>query len=277
MLRAMTGKTKETDADAATTEPKQRHLNEERRRLILQKLNREGRVLVSALARELSISPVTVRNDLNSLARDGLIRRAHGGAVKAETALVDREVSEKVRLHSEQKLAIAAKGASLVRSDQCIILDSGSTTTAIAKSIRSLRNLTVITNALNIALEFIDSPGVEVILTGGVLRRNSLSVVGHLAEDALAGLTADLFFLGVDGVDLQFGYTTPNLLESRVNQQMIRIAKETVVVADSSKFGRRSLAVIAGIELAQKIITDSGIEPHHVRELEALGVEVIIA
>jgi DeoR family transcriptional regulator, aga operon transcriptional repressor len=263
--------------DSTTEESKHRHLNEERRRLILQKLQRDGRVLVAALARELSISPVTVRNDLNALAKEGLILRAHGGAVKAESALVDREVGEKVRLHSEQKLAIAAKGASLVRSDQCLILDSGSTTTAIAKSIRSLRNLTVITNALNIAVELIDSPGVEVILTGGLLRRNSLSVVGHLAEDALSGLTADLLFLGVDGVDLQFGYTTPNLLESRVNQQMIKIAKETVVVADSSKFGRRSLAVICGIERAQKVITDSGIEQRYVRELEALGVEVLIA
>ncbi len=254
----------------------ERHLNEERRRIILQRLNREGRVLVSQLAKDLSISPVTVRNDLNALAKEGLVLRAHGGAVKAESALLDREVGEKARIHVEEKLAIAARAATFVSAGQCIILDSGSTTTAIARAIKTVKNLTVITNALNIAIELVDSPGVEVILTGGVLRRNSLSAVGHLAEEVLTGLTADMFFLGVDGVDPRFGYTTPNLLESRVNQQMIRIAKETIVVADSSKFGRRSLAVICSIEQAPRVITDSKIDPRYVKELEAQGVELIV-
>ncbi len=254
----------------------ERHLNEERRRIILQRVNRDGRVLVSQLARDLSISPVTVRNDLNALAKEGLVLRAHGGAVKAESALLDREVGEKARLHVEQKLAIAARAAAFVSAGQCVILDSGSTTTAVARAIKAVKNLTVITNALNIAIELVDSPGVEVILTGGVLRRNSLSTVGHLGEDVLTGLTADVFFLGVDGVDARFGYTTPNLLESRVNQQMIRIAKETIVVADSSKFGRRSLAVICPIDQARRIITDSRIDPQQVRDLEAQGIEVIV-
>ncbi len=254
----------------------ERHLNEERRRIILQRVNREGRVLVSQLARDLSISPVTVRNDLNALSKEGLVLRAHGGAVKAESALLDREVGEKARLHVEEKLAIAAKAAGYVSAGQCVILDSGSTTTAVARAIKAVKNLTVITNALNIAIELIDSPGVEVILTGGVLRRNSLSTVGHLGEDVLTGLTGDVFFLGVDGVDTKFGYTTPNLLESRVNQQMIRIAKETIVVADSSKFGRRSLAVICPIDQARRIITDSRIDPQYVKDLEAQGIEVLV-
>ena len=259
----------------SNSESPDRHLNEERRRIILQKLNREGRVLVSQLARELSISPVTVRNDLNALAKEGLVLRAHGGAVKAESTLLDRQVGEKAQLHVEEKTAIAARAASYVSAGHCIVLDSGSTTTAVARAIKTLKNLTVITNALNIAVELVDSPGMEIILTGGVLRRNSLSVVGHLAEDVLNGLTADIMFLGVDGIDPQFGYTTPNLLESRVNQQMIRISKETIVVADSSKFGKRSLAVICPVDRAQKIITDSRVEEQYVRELEALGVEVI--
>ncbi|HXK60189.1 MAG TPA: transcriptional repressor AgaR [Acidobacteriota bacterium] len=257
-------------------EPVDRHLNEERRRIILEKLNREGRVLVSQLAEELSISPVTVRNDLNSLAREGLVLRAHGGAVKAESTLLDRQIGEKAQLHTAEKAAIAAKAATFVSSGHCVVLDSGSTTTAVARAIKPLKNLTVITNALNIAVELTDSPGVEIILTGGVLRRNSLSVVGHLAEDVLRGLTADIMFLGVDGIDPQFGYTTPNLLESRVNHQMIRISKETIVVADSSKFGRRSLAVICPVDQARRIITDSGVDPRYVRELEALGIEMII-
>jgi DeoR family transcriptional regulator, aga operon transcriptional repressor len=256
---------------------KERRLSEERRRYIVQKLNREGRVLVAQLADEMAISPVTVRKDLNALARDGIALRAHGGAVKAESALVDREITEKAKLHVNEKSLIAAKAATLVAPGQCIILDSGSTTEAVAKAIKTIKDLTVITNALNVALELIPASGVEVILTGGILRRNSFSAVGHLAEDVLRGLTADLLFLGVDGIDTQLGYTTPNIPESRVNQQMIRIAKETIVVADSSKFGRRSLALICPPDGVRRVITDGGVEPRYIRDLEALGVEVMVA
>jgi DeoR family transcriptional regulator of aga operon len=258
-------------------QPRARHLTEERKRLILQRLHHDGRVLVSQLARDLEISPVTVRNDLNALAKDGLVLRAHGGAVKAESTLLDREVGEKAKLHAPEKLGIAAKAAALVSEGQCVVLDSGSTTTAVARAIKHLKNLTVITNALNIAVELVDAPGVEVILTGGVLRRNSLSVVGHLGEDVLSELTADVLFLGVDGIDPQFGYTTPNLLEARVNQQMLRISREKIVVADSSKFGRRSLAVICSADKVQRVITDSGVERRWVEELTSMGVEVILA
>lgn len=259
----------------ASSHRKERRLTEERKRFILEKVAKEGRVLVSDLAGELSISAVTVRNDLNALAQEGLILRTHGGAVNIDSALMDRALSEKEKLHGAEKSAIAQKAVSLVHEGQSVVLDSGSTTTAIARAIKQFNNITVITNAVNIALELSEARGIEVILTGGTLRQKSYSLVGHLTEETLARLTADIFFLGVDGVDPEFGFTTPNLAEASVNQAMIRIAREVVVVTDHSKFGRRSLAVICPPERVDRIISDSGVGEKYVREFESLGVEII--
>lgn len=256
---------------------KERRLTEERKRFILEKVAQEGRVLVSDLAGELSISAVTVRNDLNTLAQEGLILRTHGGAVNIDSALMDRALSEKEKLHGAEKAAIAQKAVSFVHEGQSVILDSGSTTTAIARAMKQFNNITVITNAVNIALELSEARGIEVILTAGTLRQRSYSLVGHLTEGTLSQLTADIFFLGVDGVDPEFGFTTPNLAEASVNQAMIRIAREVIVVTDHSKFGRRSLAVICPPDRVDHIITDSGVGEKYVREFKSLGVDVVRA
>jgi DeoR family transcriptional regulator of aga operon len=260
------------------TEKKLPRFSEERRRFILQCLDREGSVLVSDLAEELVVSAVTIRNDLKSLADEGLAFRTHGGAVKADFTLVDRSLSEKQKLYSEAKSAIARKAATFIREGQSIILDSGSTTAEIARSIKLLRKeqITVITNAINIALELMDASGVQVILTGGMLRKESSSVVGPLAEETLSRLTADIFFMGVDGFDPHFGFMTPNLAEAGINQQMIKIAREVIVVTDPSKFGRRSLAVICPTDQVKRIITTSQLDEEYRRETDAAGVELIL-
>ncbi|MGH9340361.1 MAG: transcriptional repressor AgaR [Acidobacteriota bacterium] len=253
-----------------------RTLNQERWRYIVQKVNQEGRVLVTDLAGELDISPVTIRNDLKVLSREGLLERTHGGAIKSESALIDRALREKEKIHAQEKSAIAAKAATYIHEGQSIILDSGSTATKIARMIRDRKDLTVITNAVNIALELLDTSGIEVILTGGVLRRNSVSLVGHLSEVSLHRLTADIMFMGVDGIDAEIGYTTPNLSEARVNQEMMKITREIIVVSDSSKFGRRSLAVICEPRRVHRIITDSKVDSEYVNQLQALDVEVVL-
>src|SRR5947199_9948758 len=132
----------------------------------------------------------------------------------------------------------------MVKEGQVVILDSGTTTTVIARVLREFKNLTVITNAVNIAAELSGS-SLEVILTGGSLRKNSFSLVGPIAEETLHRLNADILFLGVDGFDVHYGLSTPNLLESKVNRVMVEIAKRKVAVCDASKFGRRSLSLIA--------------------------------
>ena len=171
-------------------------LNEERRRAILDQLTHHGRVLVTELARQFETSQVTIRKDLEILHAHGLVHRTHGGALPSrEGALEDPTLREKEKLHHQEKLRIAESAVEKVKEGQVLILDSGTTTTAIARALRNFQNLTIITNAVNIAAE-LSGTAVEVILTGGTLRKNSFSLVGPIAEETLRRLSADLLFLG---------------------------------------------------------------------------------
>jgi DeoR family transcriptional regulator of aga operon len=251
-------------------------LNEERRRAILEILNRDGRVLVLDLARRFETSQVTIRKDLEELHAHGLIHRTHGGALPArEGALEDPTLREKEKLHRKEKLRIAQTAAGMVQEGQVVILDSGTTTTAIAHSLRHFHNLTVVTNAVNIAAE-LSGTAVEVILTGGTLRKNSFSLVGPIAEETLHRLNADILFLGVDGFDVQYGLSTPNLLEAKVNRVMVEVARRTVAVCDSSKFGRRSLSLIVPPSALHQVVTDRGALKSDVRLLKKAGIEVTL-
>ena len=252
-------------------------LNEERRRAILEILGRDGRVLVTDLAGKFDTSQVTIRKDLEILHAHGLVHRTHGGALPArEGALKDPTLREKERLHRKEKLRIAASAAALVKEGQVVILDSGTTTTtAIARALRNFHNITIITNALNIAAELTGAP-VEVILTGGTLRKNSFSLVGPIAEQTLRGLNADILLLGVDGFDAHYGLSTPNLLEAKVNRIMAEISKRTVAVCDWSKFGRRSLSLIVPPSALHEVMTDHGIPKSDLKTLTKLGIEMTL-
>jgi DeoR family transcriptional regulator of aga operon len=251
-------------------------LSEERRREILEILRTDGRVLVRDLARRFRTSLITVRKDLESLHHQGQLERTHGGALPVLAgALQDQTLQEKERQHRQQKLRIAAAAVKMIRPGQVIILDSGTTTTAIARGCRQLRGLTVITNGTNIAAELADSQA-DVILTGGSLRRNSFSLVGPLAEESLSKLSADILFLAVDGFDVSYGLTTPNQLEARVNRAMSEAAKRTIVVSDSSKFGRRSLSLIMPISAVHETITDRGISKSDLKILSESGIDVTV-
>jgi DeoR family transcriptional regulator of aga operon len=252
-------------------------LSEERQRETLEILNREGRVLVVDLAKHFDTSQVTIRKDLEILHMKGRIHRTHGGALSVrESALEDPTLREKEKLHRKEKLRIAEAAARMVTEGQVVILDSGTTTTAIARALRNFQNLTIITNAVNIAAELSGS-NLEVILTGGNLRKNSFSLVGPLAEETLRRLNADILFLGVDGFDVQYGLSTPNILEAKVNRAMMDASKVAVAVCDSSKFGKRSLSLIAPPSALQMVITDRGIPKADLNTLKKSGVEVTVA
>jgi DeoR family transcriptional regulator of aga operon len=251
-------------------------LNEERRRAILELINRDGRVLVNELAKAFDTSQVTIRKDLEILHVDGLIHRTHGGALPSrEGALADPTLREKEKLHRREKLRIAEASAAMVKEGQVVILDSGTTTTAIARVLRNFHSLTIVTNAVNMVSELAGTD-VEVILTGGTLRKNSFSLVGPIAEETLRKLSADILFLGVDGFDVEHGLSTPNLLEAKVNRIMVEISKVVVAVCDSSKFGRRSLSLIAPPTAMQHVITDDEISKTDLKALKKAGIDVIV-
>lgn len=255
-----------------------RLLVEERRRKVLEILERAERVTVEDLVRQFNISAVTVRGDLDALAEMGRLVRSHGGAVKRLSPIQDFPLNVKETLHHAEKIRIGHAAAQLIQQDQTVILDSGTSTVEIARQLKfmKLKSVTVITHALNIAMELANLPHVSVIMLGGILRQMSYSLVGPHAEQALRELTAHHFFLGVDGIDPEIGLSTPDLLESQLNALMMRVARETTVVCDSSKLGRRSLSVIGKVESAKRLITDENAAPELVAQFRARGLEVIL-
>lgn len=251
-------------------------LNEERRRSILEMIHRDGRVIVKNLAKHFHTSQITIRKDLEVLDSQGAIQRTHGGALPVQSgALLDPALRDKEKLHRKEKLRIAAAAAKLVEEGQSVLLDSGTTTTAIARALKDGKKITVITNAINIAAELAGTQ-IEVILTGGTLRPNSFSLVGPIAEQTLRHLSADILFLGVDGFDTRAGLFTPNLLEAEVNRVMVQVARKTVAVCDSSKFSRRSLCNIMPPSAVHQVITDKQIAKTDLQALREAGVAVTL-
>ncbi len=254
-----------------------RLLTEERRRKILEILEAEERVTVEDLVQRFGVSSVTVRGDLDSLAKSGSLIRSHGGAIKRIDPRTDYPIAFKETLHSAEKARIGQAAAELIRPGQIIILDSGTTTAEIARRLKHLkvRPVTVITNALNSAMELSSSPELSVVMLGGILRPMSFSLVGPQAEQTLRDLNADQLFLGVDALDPELGLSTPDILEAQLNALMIKVAREVTVVADSSKLRRRSLSVICKVNLIHRLITDTGADEQVVESLREQGLQVL--
>ncbi len=227
---------------------------EERLEAILALLEKDERILTTDLTEKLNTSIVTVRKDLTLLENRGLLRRTRGGAVKTKKFYHGLALSEKEKINLEEKMRIVKEAAKLITDGDAIILDSGSTTGLLAREIKTRKNLTVITNALNIAYELLDSE-VEVILLGGNLIKDGLTIAGPLTNSMLKKLSANKVFLGVDGIDFSIGLTTPRIEEAQTSREMMRVSGDVVLLADSSKFGRRSLGVISKVEEIDILVT----------------------
>lgn len=248
-----------------------------RRKEILQMLSEKGEVFVEALSDKFGVSEVTIRNDLDQLEQKNMLIRARGGAIKLESGVaIDQRLADKNRINFQEKSRIGKRAAQLVNESNTIIIDSGSTTSEMVRNLAEFQDLTVITNALNIANQLMTRPSINVIIPGGYLRKNSLSLVGPQAEKSLRNFNVDKAFLGVDGFDTKNGIYTPNVEEARLNEIMIEISKEVILLADSSKFSKRSFAFICSIDEIDKVITDSAIKPDDRKRLQDAGVEVII-
>jgi DeoR family transcriptional regulator of aga operon len=247
-----------------------RLLAEERRRKILDSIEQNGQITIPEVVKRFSVSAVTARSDLDALSEGGAVIRSHGGAVRHE-ATRDYPLRLKATLHRAEKLRIGRAAADLVRPNETIILDSGTTTAEIARQLKHLKlsSVTVITNALNIAMDLADANGISVIMIGGLLRPVSYSFVGPQAEAMLAELA-------VDGFDAEMGPSTPDVLEAQLNTCMMRAARELNVVADSSKLGRRSVSRIGLNEKIHRLITDNKAPADFVDALRSKGIEVML-
>lgn len=247
---------------------------EDRLGLILQRLNEHGSVGVTGLATELKVSEASVRRDLHLLEEQKLLTRTHGGAV-ASGVLYELPMRYRGGQRYDAKRAIALHATSLVASDVASVgLNGGSTTTEVGRALGSRTGLRVVTNALNIASELAVRANIELVVCGGSARAESYELVGPLAELTLSNINLDVAIIGVDGISTSAGFTTHHEVEAHTNRALLRAAERVIVVADSSKIGKRGFAKIADIAAASDIVTDSHVSPKDLAALERLGPKV---
>ena len=232
---------------------------EERHQLILDTLMKHESIQVSDLSSLLGVSTVTIRKDLTELEKGSKLYRSHGKAILINPYINNRSINEKERLFREEKKKVGQFAASLITKDDSIIIASGTTVLALARCIRPIHKLTVISASLQVSEILGVNEAVDIVQLGGTLRHSSLSAVGKYAESPLSEFSCSKLFLGVDGIDIDFGITTTDIREADLNKVMMHSAQKTIVLADSSKFRRRGFSKIANMDEIDLIITDSGI------------------
>jgi DeoR family fructose operon transcriptional repressor len=266
-----------TNADATGTTVHPRPVfPEQRQEKILHILHREQFVKVAQLSSLLGTSDASIRRDLQALEEAGLLRRTHGGAVCSQPAGFEPSIAEKQDRFRSEKAAIARAAVDLVESGETILLDAGSTTLHMAALLKHRDGIVVVTNAVNIARE-LATGGLEITVTGGTLRPNTLALVGPVAETTLAGLHVDKLFLATNGVDLKRGLTTPNLGEAQIKRAMIDSARQVIVVTDHSKFGCVAFSQFCTLDRIDCLITDAGAPPDFLRELRQHSIKIVVA
>lgn len=247
-----------------------------RHQRMLESLQQEGQVQVTKLAEHFGVSAVTIRTDLEYLERQGLLRRTRGGAVPAEVKRYELPFEETRQVHAREKERIGNYAAGLVRDGETILLDVGTTTTELAKALSpNLRNVVVITSALNVALLLESHPGVTVIVTGGTLRPLQHSLVNPYGMLLLQEINADKVFLGCNGVHPDKGFTNTNLQEAEIKRAMLRAAREAIVLADHTKIMQVAAARIGPIGSARMLVTDKKAHPGDLEKLRQNGLEVM--
>lgn len=248
-----------------------------RREKIFELIKEDGSAKVVNLAKIFKVTEPTIRQDLEKLEEDGLVTREHGGAYLKNVNLNVSTVSLANQENMDKKEVIAQKCLEFIEPGDTIILDSGSTTSEIAKKLKGFKGLTVITNAVNIALLLGGEPGIEVIVTGGEFKPPTLSLTGQKAADFFEGINAQKLFLATAGISLKAGLTYPSISDLVVKKAMIEAAEVTYLVADSTKFGKSAFASLGALSLINYIITDGGIEDKHKQIFQDNEIELIIA
>lgn len=248
---------------------------EERRERILARLAGGG-VRAPELAKEMGVTVLTVRRDLELLENEGKVLRTHGGAVPRNRLAYEESFKEKMSRNQGLKDAIGRAAAAMVEPGCAVFLDTGTTTLAIARALRGIKPLTIVTVNLRIALDFVGEEGVRVMMPGGQVGYNSPDVMGDMALRNLSELMVDVAFLGCDAVDEQVGFWTTNYESVAICRLMTKQSRATYFVADSTKFGRRAMWMIECLTtLKGGVITDDGISPQMRAALEKARLQVV--
>jgi DeoR family transcriptional regulator of aga operon len=257
----------------------------ERLNAVMDLLAESGQIDVDDLVLKLAVSAATARRDLDALASQQLLTRTRGGAV-GQSVAYDLPIRYKKEQHAPEKLRIAQAASALVPRGAVVGLCGGTTSTAVATVLGSRPdlmepsphpNLTVVTNAINIAAQLVMRPQIKTVVTGGVVHARSYELVGPYSDVVLEKITMDIAFIGVNGIDPVIGATVHDEGEASVNSLMARRATRAVVVADSSKIGRKAFATLGGAKILNTLITDSGITDEQRASFVDQGIEVIVA
>lgn len=249
----------------------------ERRLVIVKQLDQKGKVEVGNLSKIFGVSEVTIRNDLAQLEKKNVLIRARGGALKLDTVGADYRISEKDKINIKAKQRIGVRAAELVNEGDTIMIGSGSTAMQLVRNLDKKSQLTVITNSLNIVNHLQKNEDIQVIVPGGFLRNKSFSLIGSSAEKSMRNYFCDKLFLGAEGLDATNGVSTSEIEEANFASAMTEMSNEVIVLADSSKIGKRSLALICPISNIDVLITDNAIDGQQRMSLEKAGVKVITA
>lgn len=252
-------------------------LPNQRREKILEMIREDGHAKVLQLSKIFKVTEVTIRQDLEKLEKDGYVEREHGGAYLKNIGLNVKNIILQNQDNLSEKAAIAKKSLEFINDGDTIILDSGSTTTEIAKLISGFKNLTVITNSLNIALTLGVDPEINLVVTGGEFKAPTLSLTGQKAADFFNDLHVDKLFLATAGITLKSGLTYPSISDICVKRAMIESANAVFLVADSSKIGKSSFASLGALSLIDFLITDSKIKEEDIQMLQDNEIKLIIA
>ena len=249
----------------------------ERHKYIKEQLQAKGFVSVNDLADQLGVTGATIRKDLRILESQNILLRTHGSASPVKPHVMDISIDVKAQQNKDKKHCIALAAQKLIKPDDAIILASGSTVTAFAEVLSPISTINVVTPSIGIALLMNDRDNVKVLLLGGEMYKNSLSVRGSYTEAGLVNVSCSKLFIGCDGINLETGVTCATIEEARLTTAMMKASSKTVILADSSKFGRRGFGKIGNIEDFDIIITDSGIPDNMREKIEDLGVQILIA
>lgn len=249
----------------------------ERHKYILDTLAKDGFVKVADIAKALEVTTVTVRKDLKYLEEKHLLYRTHGSASPINPLASDLNVAEKEKMKKDEKKKIALAACNLIEENDSIIIASGSTVYTFAENITPGKHLTVVTASLKVSLLLNDIADVDIIQLGGTVRKNSASVIGDYTNRFFTDITCSKLFLGVDGIDPETGITNSNIEEAQLNKRMMDASLRTIILADSSKFGKRGFGRICSLDRVDVIITDAGIPASMAKIIEEAGIELIIA
>lgn len=247
-----------------------------RHQQIIDLISQQRTVKNTELMERFNISIETVRRDLEELEEKGVLRRVYGGAVINTVLGSEPEYTSRTQDHHREKCAIAAAAAALIHPQDTVYLGVGTTVQSMVRYMKQLGEVTVFTNALRTAVELSDNPGCQVILPGGQLRARELTLSGFPAEDNFTHFNVDKAFIGIGGIT-EDGITDFHTGEARLHRQLIRNARQSIALADSSKLGLRAMNNVCTLEEIDTVITDSNAPRHLVRALEQAGVQVILA